>query len=170
MPTLRQIRSPSPSAASGIQGTAWRIPIQDGSQDAVVQNDERVVVRVVPASNSRPRPSTRSFRCMRSTTCRSANSTRFCTGSPAGFAPAACSSPTWARVGTPGSFEADWLGAPTYFSGYDVDANRALPQAAGLHIVTGRQATHWETIDNQMRPVRFFWALSVQTSTDEFPR
>ena len=57
----------------------------------------------------------------------------------------------------PGSFEADWLRARAYFSGYDVDTHRALMQAPGLDIVTGREATHWETIDNQTRSVRFFW-------------
>ena len=68
-----------------------------------------------------------------------------------------------ANMGTtwnPGSFEADWLGAPTYFSGYDAGTNRALLEAAGFQLVTARDETLWETIGGQTRPARFFWVVA----------
>ena len=43
-----------------------------------------------------------------------------------------------------GSVEADWLGAPMYFSHHDGEANRRLVREAGLRIVRAREETEKE--------------------------
>ncbi|HET7092051.1 MAG TPA: class I SAM-dependent methyltransferase, partial [Thermomicrobiales bacterium] len=44
----------------------------------------------------------------------------------------------------PGTVEADWLGAPMFFSAYDAPANLALVEAAGLDVVAADLITERE--------------------------
>jgi len=74
---------------------------------------------------------------------------------------------TWLRPGgylvasmgsrsTPGWREADWLGAPTYFSSFDAATNRRLVEEAGLRIVRAEL----ETAEEFGRPTTFLWVVA----------
>jgi SAM-dependent methyltransferase len=68
-----------------------------------------------------------------------------------------------ASMGTtlnPGAFMPDWLGAPTYFSGYDAPTNRLFVERAGLRILSAREETTRETIDGHSSDVAFFWVVA----------
>jgi cyclopropane fatty-acyl-phospholipid synthase-like methyltransferase len=67
----------------------------------------------------------------------------------------------------PGSIEADWLGAPMYFSGYDMATNRTFLEAAGLVIESAQEATLWETREGQAQPARFFWVVARRLPPDQ---
>ena len=56
----------------------------------------------------------------------------------------------------PEGYEADWLGAPMYWSGFDADANRRLVRDAGFEIITDEIAgnvEHGEQVD-------FLWIVA----------
>ncbi len=55
-----------------------------------------------------------------------------------------------------GAIEADWLGAPMYFSHYDGETNRRLVERAGLEIVGARE----ETADEDGVPTPFLWVVA----------
>ncbi len=55
-----------------------------------------------------------------------------------------------------GAVEADWLGAPMYFSHYDAETNRRLVERAGLEIVSARV----ETADEDGVPTPFLWVVA----------
>ena len=55
-----------------------------------------------------------------------------------------------------GMIEDDWLGAPTYFSGYDGETNRRLVQQAGL-VIEHAQA---EADHEFGRPTTFLWIVA----------
>ena len=52
--------------------------------------------------------------------------------------------------------EADWLGAPMYWSSFDVDANLRMLRAAGFAILCSRL----ETAEEDGQPVTFLWVLA----------
>ncbi len=56
----------------------------------------------------------------------------------------------------PDGYEADWLGAPMFFSHYDGDTNAALVRAAGFEIVSSED----ETEDEYGVPVTFRWLVA----------
>jgi SAM-dependent methyltransferase len=56
----------------------------------------------------------------------------------------------------PGEVEADWLGAPMYFSHWDAATNRRLVEQAGLRILSARE----ETADEDGAPVTFLWIVA----------
>ncbi|HEX9038045.1 MAG TPA: class I SAM-dependent methyltransferase [Ktedonobacterales bacterium] len=62
---------------------------------------------------------------------------------------------------TEGDVEADWLGAPMYFSHYDAGANRRMVEAAGLRIVSARE----ETQEEDGQPVTFLWIVAEKRSS-----
>jgi hypothetical protein len=53
----------------------------------------------------------------------------------------------------PGAVEADWLGAPMYFSGYAPDETRRSVEAAGLTI----ESLQPKPIIEAGRPTEFLW-------------
>ena len=57
---------------------------------------------------------------------------------------------------TEAGFEADWLGAPMYWSAYDAQTNRGLVEAAGL--VVERAAV--EVADEDGRAIAFLWIVA----------
>jgi SAM-dependent methyltransferase len=57
---------------------------------------------------------------------------------------------------TPAGVEADWLGAPMYWSHFDSTTNRRLVTAAGLDLVAARD----ETEDEDGTPVTFLWVVA----------
>jgi SAM-dependent methyltransferase len=57
---------------------------------------------------------------------------------------------------TPAGVEADWLGAPMYWSHFDSATNRRLVTAAGLDLVEA----HEETEDEDGTPVTFLWVVA----------
>ena len=57
---------------------------------------------------------------------------------------------------TPAGVEADWLGAPMYWSHFDSATNRRLVTAAGLDLVDARD----ETEDEDGTPVTFLWVVA----------
>ena len=57
---------------------------------------------------------------------------------------------------TPAGVEADWLGAPMYWSHFDSATNRRLVTAAGLDLVAARE----ETEDEDGTPVTFLWIVA----------
>jgi SAM-dependent methyltransferase len=61
---------------------------------------------------------------------------------------------------TPGEVEADWLGAPMYFSHWDAATNRRLVEQAGLLILSARE----ETADEDGAPVTFLWVVAEKQS------
>jgi SAM-dependent methyltransferase len=61
-----------------------------------------------------------------------------------------------ARKYDPGTVEADWLGAPMYFSGYSPEESRAFVIAAGLFIVTLQP----EPIIENGDPTTFLWLVA----------
>ncbi len=71
---------------------------------------------------------------------------------------------SFSNGGTIGMVEDDWLGAPTYFSGYDAEANRRLVRDAGLVVERGQA----ETDDEFGKPATFFWIVACKPrDTDE---
>jgi SAM-dependent methyltransferase len=56
----------------------------------------------------------------------------------------------------PGSVEADWLGAPMYFSGYTPDDTRRFVEDAGLSIISLQP----EPIVEHGRPTVFLWLIA----------
>jgi SAM-dependent methyltransferase len=56
----------------------------------------------------------------------------------------------------PGSVEADWLGAPMYFSGYAPAESRCVIEDAGLSIISLQP----EPIIENGRPTEFLWAVA----------
>jgi len=58
-------------------------------------------------------------------------------------------------------FDADFLGAPMYWSSFDSQTNRRLVKEAGLHIVNARE----ETAKEFDEPVTFLWIVA-QKGTD----
>ena len=68
-----------------------------------------------------------------------------------------------ASMGTtlnPGTFVQDWLGAPTYFSGYDDATNRLLVERAGLRILRAREETIQEQLEGRASSITFFWVVA----------
>jgi cyclopropane fatty-acyl-phospholipid synthase-like methyltransferase len=74
---------------------------------------------------------------------------------------------TWLRPGglfvasmgarpNPGDVEADWLGAPMYFSGYAPAENRRFVEEAGLEILSAKE----ETILENGQPTVFHWIVA----------
>lgn len=57
---------------------------------------------------------------------------------------------------TEAGYEADWLGAPMYWSHWDAATNRRLVEATGLAIVQAQN----ETADEDGVPVTFFWIVA----------
>jgi SAM-dependent methyltransferase len=57
---------------------------------------------------------------------------------------------------TPAGVEADWLGAPMYWSHFDSATNRGLVTAAGLELVEARE----ETEDEDGTPVTVLWVVA----------
>jgi SAM-dependent methyltransferase len=57
---------------------------------------------------------------------------------------------------TPAGVEADWLGAPMYWSHFDSATNRGLVTAAGLELLESRE----ETEDEDGTPVTFLWVVA----------
>jgi SAM-dependent methyltransferase len=57
---------------------------------------------------------------------------------------------------TPAGVEADWLGAPMYWSHFDSATNRGLVTAAGLELLESRE----ETEDEDCTPVTFLWVVA----------
>jgi ubiquinone/menaquinone biosynthesis C-methylase UbiE len=55
-----------------------------------------------------------------------------------------------------GMVEQDWLGAPTYFSGFDAPTNRRIVEHAGLEVISARE----ETDDEFGKPVTFLWIVA----------
>lgn len=53
-------------------------------------------------------------------------------------------------------YEADWLGAPMYWSSFDAETNRRLVEEAGLEILSARE----ETADEFGQPVTFLWVVA----------
>ena len=71
---------------------------------------------------------------------------------------------SFSHSGSVGEVEADWLGAPMYFSGYDAETNRRLVTDAGLTIEIARA----ETDDEFGKPATFFWIVARKPrDTDE---
>ena len=78
-----------------------------------------------------------------------------------------CRIATWLRPGgmlvatmgarsTEAGYDADWLGAPMFWSHFDSDTNRRLVEEAGLKLVTARE----ETADEHGRPATFLWIVA----------
>jgi hypothetical protein len=57
---------------------------------------------------------------------------------------------------TPGSIEADWFGAPMFFSHYDTATNLRLIRAAGFEVLTAEVVAEME----DDRPVEFLWVVA----------
>ncbi|SRR5579875_1407993 len=57
---------------------------------------------------------------------------------------------------TEDGYEADWLGAPMYWSHYESATNQRLITEAGLHIISARE----ETTDEDGSPVTFLWVVA----------
>ncbi len=56
----------------------------------------------------------------------------------------------------PGTVEADWLGAPMYFSHHDAATNRRLVEKAGLTVARAEI----ESEDEDGQPVEFLWLMA----------
>ncbi|MDQ6601343.1 MAG: methyltransferase domain-containing protein [Chloroflexota bacterium] len=63
---------------------------------------------------------------------------------------------SFSHGGSDGEIEADWLGAPMYFSGFDAETNRRLVTDAGLTI----EIAQAETDDEFGKPATFFWIVA----------
>ncbi len=63
---------------------------------------------------------------------------------------------SFSHTGDVGGIEDDWLGAPTYFSGYDAATNQALVRQTGL-VIEQAQA---ETDSEFDRPATFLWIVA----------
>ncbi|HZQ34426.1 MAG TPA: class I SAM-dependent methyltransferase [Dehalococcoidia bacterium] len=61
---------------------------------------------------------------------------------------------------TEAGYEADWLGAPMYWSHFDAETNRTLVQDAGLRILTARE----ETAEEHGQPTTFLWIVAERTA------
>lgn len=57
---------------------------------------------------------------------------------------------------TEDGYEADWLGAPMYWSHFDAATNRRLVTEAGLRIESARE----ETADEDGVPITFLWVVA----------
>jgi predicted TPR repeat methyltransferase len=68
-----------------------------------------------------------------------------------------------------GAYMLDWLGAPSYFSGYDTTTNRLLVEQAGFHILSARQETIRETLDGRSSDAEFFWVVARRVDTVSAP-
>jgi hypothetical protein len=60
----------------------------------------------------------------------------------------------------PGAFVQNWLGAETYFSGYDTSTNRDLVERAGLQVLSAREETIRETLEGRSSDAAFFWVVA----------
>jgi SAM-dependent methyltransferase len=68
-----------------------------------------------------------------------------------------------ASMGTshnPGAFVQDWLGAPTYFSGYDGPTNRLFVERAGLQVLSAREERIREAFEGGASDEVFFWVVA----------
>jgi cyclopropane fatty-acyl-phospholipid synthase-like methyltransferase len=85
---------------------------------------------------------------------------------------------TWLRPGglfvatmgahsTEAGYEADWLGAPMYWSHFDAETNRRLVQNAGLQILTAQE----ETAEEHGQPTTFLWIVARRpgSTAEGFP-
>lgn len=63
---------------------------------------------------------------------------------------------SFSNGGTVGEVEDDWLGAPTYFSGYDAETNQRLVRQAGL-VIEQAQA---EAESEFGKPATFLWIVA----------
>lgn len=70
---------------------------------------------------------------------------------------------SFSHSGSAGEIEADWLGAPMYFSGYDAETNRRLVTDAGLAI----EIAQAETDDEFGKPATFFWIVARKPRGDD---
>lgn len=70
---------------------------------------------------------------------------------------------SFSHYGSVGEIEADWLGAPMYFSGYDAETNRRLVTDAGLTI----EIAQAETNDEFGKPATFFWIVARKPRGDD---
>jgi SAM-dependent methyltransferase len=57
---------------------------------------------------------------------------------------------------TAGVVEQNWVGAPTYFSGYDAQTNREMVERTGLNIISTRE----ETEEEFGKPTTFLWIVA----------
>jgi cyclopropane fatty-acyl-phospholipid synthase-like methyltransferase len=67
---------------------------------------------------------------------------------------------TFSSAGQHDEFEADWLGVPMFFSGFDPATNEALVRAAGMRVVESRI----EPMQEPEGEVRFHWLLAEKPS------
>jgi SAM-dependent methyltransferase len=56
----------------------------------------------------------------------------------------------------PGTLEADWLGAPMFFSGHDAETGKRLVAAAGFDLLRAEEITE----DEEGKPATFLWVLA----------
>ena len=63
---------------------------------------------------------------------------------------------------SPGAVEADWLGAPMYFSHYGPATNKRLVREAGLKLLSARV----ETTEEDGVPVPFLWVVAQKPPLD----
>lgn len=70
---------------------------------------------------------------------------------PGGLLVASMGTGSWA-----GDVEADWLGAPMYFSHHDAETNRRLVRDAGLRLLSARE----ESTDEDGTAVPFLWVVA----------
>jgi hypothetical protein len=64
-----------------------------------------------------------------------------------------------------GAYMPDWLGAPSYFSGYDISTNRLFVEQAGFHILSAREETIREILDGRSSDAVFFWVVAQRLDT-----
>jgi SAM-dependent methyltransferase len=64
-----------------------------------------------------------------------------------------------------GAYMPDWLGAPSYFSGYDISTNRLFVEQAGFHILSAREETIRETLHGRSSDAVFFWVVAQRLDT-----
>lgn len=57
---------------------------------------------------------------------------------------------------TEAGYEADWLGAPMYWSHFDAETNRRLVEAAGMRILIAQE----ETAEEHGQPATFLWIVA----------
>ncbi len=62
---------------------------------------------------------------------------------------------------TEAGYEADWLGAPMYWSHFDAETNRRLVRDAGLRILTARE----ETAEEHGQPATFLWVVAERPNS-----
>ena len=77
-----------------------------------------------------------------------------------------------ASMGTalnPGTFVQHWLGAPTYFSGYDSTTNRLLVERAGLCILSAREETIQERLEGRVSSTAVFWVVAQRPDAARAP-